>query len=145
MGASSSHGSVLSGGTAAPVMQGGTNHGELPEDTVPYAGPVQEYRVAIVNTKLKAAMSFGFSAGKQVTFSDVQEYYATLQQQYAEYYRMMTFFRIPMAQQSSGFTSAIIPFQGRKLILLVIYKDMYALLKYRKPVMLLFIFLYIIY
>ena len=112
MGASSSQqGGVLSGGTTQPVIQTGTNHGPIPEDMIPYTGPAHEFRVTIINTKLKAA--FGISAGKQVTFSDVQEYYSTLQQQYGEYFRLVTFFRVPAAQQSSGFASFVIPFHGK--------------------------------
>ena len=97
----------------AQMVQQGTNHGPIPEDQVPYNGPTHEYRVLQVDSKLKATMSFGFTAGQQVATSDISSYYGTLQQQYAEYYKMNTFFQVPMAVSQSGFTSAHVPFQGK--------------------------------
>lgn len=97
MGASSSHQGVP-----------GQNHSALPADPIPYNGPAIEYRIVAVFSKLKGHSGFG----SQVATSDVQSYYGTLAQQYGEYFKLNTFFQVPLGCQQRGFTSVTIPFQG---------------------------------
>ena len=106
-----------SGGSSA---QQAMQHSPVPEDVVPYdGGPTYEYRVVEVKAKMNINVSFGFTAGKTVASTDVQSFYNTLQQQYGEYYRLKTFFQVPMSTKMSGFTgmSASMPFQGWCFIL----------------------------
>ena len=83
----------------------GNNHSAIPQDPVPYAGPAHECRVLNVKSKMKA------SFGGYVT-SDVNEYMVTLMQQYAEYFKLASFFRVPYTMEWSGFTSTICSYQG---------------------------------
>jgi len=109
MGNNQSHGGVVSGGV--PEMQGGTNHSVLPVDNPPYPGPAHEYRIVAINAKLKMKMGFAAKMGDIMVSSDLSTYYETLQQQYAEYYKLFTFFQVPL-QKSQNFTSAHVPFHG---------------------------------
>ena len=97
----SSH-STSTGTGAQP--EAGNVHSGIPEDPVPYTGPQQEYRVLIVNSKLKATL------GGSAT-SDINEYMGTLVQQYAEYFKLDSFFKVPY-QQKIGFMSATRTYQA---------------------------------
>ena len=126
MGASpSKHGSILSGGTLVPEIQLGTNHGVIPEDTVPYSGSKQEHYIVLIESKITNKMNW-FTEGKPVTESNVQTYYDTLRQQCANSFRFSTFIRVPLAQKGGGLGKAIIQFQGKILdIISILTKNVY--------------------
>lgn len=106
-------GGVLAGGAAESVLQAGTNHSVLPVDNPPYPGPQHEFRIVAIKSQLQVKSTMGLSAGKQLTKTDLQNYYGSLGNQYTEFYRMATFFQVPLAQSQRGFTKVKIPYQGK--------------------------------
>ena len=109
MGASSSQPATV-GNTAEK------RYGALPEDPTPFPGQHWEFRILAIFAKIKGRMGFG--SGAQIASSNLEEYYGQLQQQYGEYYKLATFFKIPLSQSQSGFTSVQVPFQGERSLVL---------------------------
>jgi len=81
------------------------SHSGLPEDPYPYTGPQLEYRLLLVTSNLKASLGGSCS-------SDVNEYMDTLAQQYSEYCKLDTFFRVPYSQSMGGLMSVKLNYQA---------------------------------
>ena len=113
MGNAQPAGGVLAGGAAESTLQAGTNYSVLPVDNPRYPGPQHEFRIVAINSQLQGKFTMGLNAGEQLTKTDLQNYYGSLGNQYTEFYRMATFFQVPLAQSQSGFTKAVIPYQGK--------------------------------
>ena len=82
----------------------------LPEDQTPYPGPAWQFGTMTVFTKIKARSGFG--KGSEAATSDLSEHYQTFQNQYAKYYQLATFLKIPFTQCSAGWTSEMVQYQG---------------------------------
>lgn len=90
------------------------DHGALPEDLVPYAGPQVQYRIVQMNVNFRSNVTFGFSQSVPQTTTNVDDYYPTLGAQYGEGFTLISFYRIPGGVQQTGLFSMTmaIPFQG---------------------------------
>ena len=97
MGNAQPAGGVLAGGAAESTLQAGTNHSVLPVDNPPFRGPQHELRIVAIKSQLQGKFTMGLSAGEQLTKTDFQNYYVSFGNQYTEFYRMETFFQVPLA------------------------------------------------
>ncbi|XP_064609719.1 uncharacterized protein LOC135473764 [Liolophura sinensis] len=90
------------------------DHGPLPQELVPYAGPQIQYRIVQMMVNFKSHVTFGFTQGVPQTTTNVDDYYPTLGAQYGEGFTLISFYRIPGGAQQTGLFSmtVAIPFQG---------------------------------
>ncbi|XP_076467524.1 uncharacterized protein LOC143298543 [Babylonia areolata] len=79
----------------------------------PYPGPEAKYKFMDTNVVISSKVTFSFMSSPMLT-SNIDNYYPLLAAQYAEGYRLLSFYRIPGQQQLQGFfsTSMALGFQG---------------------------------
>lgn len=84
-----------------------------PEPGPPYPGPPAQYQFVNTQVTIGTQISFSFTQTHMVT-SDINTYYPFLGAQYAQGYRLLSFYRIPGQTRVTGFMNATVavPFQG---------------------------------
>lgn len=103
-------------GTTSSKSQGQVLSKEPPRQQPPeppYPGPPAQYQFVNTQVQISTQFTFSFSSTPMVT-SNIDTYYPMLAQQYAQGYRLLSFYRIPgQIQQQGIFSSSVaIGFQG---------------------------------
>ncbi|KAK3734490.1 hypothetical protein QZH41_008198, partial [Actinostola sp. cb2023] len=58
------------------------------------------------------SVTFGFSGGRPMVTTNIDSYYPMLMQYCQQGYQLSTFYQVPYAAQTSGFTSVVMPYEA---------------------------------